>query len=101
MEERGQRLFRENRFRINRFEELARGCRSERLRLPAPGHAFLAAKNTAIRERSRGFFELFPPRDGRFSFTRNEREAFPRAEPRGLRFPGDGAEKAWRRNSRR
>jgi ATP-dependent DNA helicase DinG len=29
-----------------------------------------------IRERSRAFFDTFPPRDGRFPFTRNEREAF-------------------------
>src|SRR5206468_7129866 len=36
----------------------------------------LLRKTQRIRERSRGFFELFPPRDGRFSFLRNEREAF-------------------------
>jgi ATP-dependent DNA helicase DinG len=29
-----------------------------------------------IRERSRSFFDAFPPRDGRFSFSRHEREAF-------------------------
>jgi ATP-dependent DNA helicase DinG len=36
----------------------------------------LLRKTQRIRERSRGFFELFPPREGRFSFLRNEREAF-------------------------
>ncbi len=29
-----------------------------------------------IRERSRSFFEAFPAREGRFPFTRQEREAF-------------------------
>jgi ATP-dependent DNA helicase DinG len=58
-----------------RFEELARDA-DQTLRLLHLGTPSLLRKTQRIRERSRGFFELFPPRDGRFSFTRNEREAF-------------------------
>ena len=58
-----------------RFEELARDA-DQTLRLLHLGAPSLLRKTQRIRERSRGFFELFPPRDGRFSFTRNEREAF-------------------------
>src|SRR5438477_12928309 len=58
-----------------RFEELARDA-DQTLRLLHLGTPSLLRKTQRIRERSRGFFELFPPRDGRFSFLRNEREAF-------------------------
>src|ERR1700751_896410 len=58
-----------------RFEELARDA-DQTLRLLHLGTPSLLRKTQRIRERSRGFFELFPPRDGRFSFQRGEREAF-------------------------
>jgi ATP-dependent DNA helicase DinG len=58
-----------------RFEELARDADTT-LRLLHLGTPSLLRKTQRIRERSRGFFELFPPREGRFSFARNEREAF-------------------------
>jgi ATP-dependent DNA helicase DinG len=58
-----------------RFEELARDA-DQMLRLLHLGTPSLLRKTQRIRERSRGFFELFPPRDGRFSFARNERESF-------------------------
>src|ERR1700674_1936447 len=58
-----------------RFEELARDA-DQTLRLLHLGTPSLLRKTQRIRERSRGFFELFPPRDGRFSFLRDEREAF-------------------------
>ena len=58
-----------------RFEELARDA-DQTLRLAHQGTPSLLRKTQRIRERSRGFFELFPPREGRFSFARHEREAF-------------------------
>jgi ATP-dependent DNA helicase DinG len=58
-----------------RFEELARDA-DQTLRLLHQATPSLLRKTQRIRERSRGFFELFPPREGRFSFARNEREAF-------------------------
>ena len=58
-----------------RFEELARDS-DHMLRLLHLGTPSLLRRTQRIRERSRGFFDLFPPRDGRFSFQRNEREAF-------------------------
>ena len=58
-----------------RFEELARDA-DQTMRLLHLGTPSLLRKTQRIRERSRGFFELFPPRDGRFSFLRSEREAF-------------------------
>jgi len=58
-----------------RFEELARDT-DQTLRLLHMGTPSLLRKTQRIRERSRGFFELFPPREGRFSFSRREREAF-------------------------
>ena len=58
-----------------RFEELARDADHEMrlLKLGSPG---LLRRTQKIRERSRTFFETFPAREGRFPFTRNEREAF-------------------------
>ena len=58
-----------------RFEELARDT-DQTLRLLHQGTPSLLRKTQRIRERSRSFFELFPPREGRFSFSRNERAAF-------------------------
>ncbi|HYL85830.1 MAG TPA: ATP-dependent DNA helicase [Candidatus Angelobacter sp.] len=58
-----------------RFEELARDA-DQTLRLLHLGTPPLLRKTQRIRERNRGFFELFPPREGRFSFSRQEREAF-------------------------
>lgn len=58
-----------------RFEELARDADHE-LRLLRLGSPALLRKTQKIRERGRTFFETFPGREGRFPFTRNEREAF-------------------------
>jgi ATP-dependent DNA helicase DinG len=58
-----------------RFEELARDA-DQTLRLLRLGSPSLLRKTQRIRERSRAFFEAFPAREGRFPFTRNEREAF-------------------------
>ena len=58
-----------------RFEELARDA-DLTLRLLHLGTPVLLRRTQRIRERSRAFFEAFPPRDGRFSFMRSEREAF-------------------------
>src|SRR6185295_14607839 len=40
------------------------------------GSAALLRRTQRIREKSRSFFDSFPARDGRFPFSRNEREAF-------------------------
>jgi ATP-dependent DNA helicase DinG len=58
-----------------RFEELVRDA-DQTLRLVHQGAPSLLRKTQRIRERSRSFFELFPPREGRFSFSRGERDAF-------------------------
>jgi ATP-dependent DNA helicase DinG len=58
-----------------RFEELARDA-DQTLRLLHLGTPGLLRRTQRIRERSRAFFERFPPRDGRYPFSRNEREAF-------------------------
>jgi len=58
-----------------RFEELARDA-DQTLRMLNLGSPALLRRTQRIRERSRAFFETFPPRDGRFPFARNEREAF-------------------------
>jgi ATP-dependent DNA helicase DinG len=58
-----------------RFEELARDA-DQTMRLLHLGSPSLLKRTQRIRERSRAFFETFPPRDGRFPFARNEREAF-------------------------
>jgi ATP-dependent DNA helicase DinG len=57
------------------FEELARDA-EHAMRLTNLGTPSLLRRTQRIRERSRAFFDTFPPRDGRFPFTRNEREAF-------------------------
>jgi ATP-dependent DNA helicase DinG len=58
-----------------RFEELARDA-DQTLRLLKLGSAALLRRTQRIRERGRAFFDSFPARDGRFPFSRNEREAF-------------------------
>jgi ATP-dependent DNA helicase DinG len=58
-----------------RFEELARDA-DQALRLLHLGSPSMLRKTQRIRERNRAFFETFPAREGRFPFTRNEREAF-------------------------
>jgi ATP-dependent DNA helicase DinG len=58
-----------------RFEELARDA-DVTLRTMHLGTPALLRRTQRIRERHRSFFEAFPPRDGRFPFTRGEREAF-------------------------
>src|SRR5579883_2290347 len=58
-----------------RFEELARDA-DVALRLLHLGTPSLLRRTQRIRERSRTFFEAFPPREGRFNFTRAERAAF-------------------------
>ena len=58
-----------------RFEELARDA-DQTLRLVKLGSAALLRRTQRIRERARAFFDSFPPRDGRFPFSRNERAAF-------------------------
>ena len=58
-----------------RFEELARDADQtlRMARLSTPG---LLRRTQRIREKNRAFFETFPPREGRFPFSRQEREAF-------------------------
>jgi ATP-dependent DNA helicase DinG len=58
-----------------RFEELARDA-DQMLRLLRLGSASLLRRTQRIREKSRAFFDVFPARDGRFPFSRNERQAF-------------------------
>jgi ATP-dependent DNA helicase DinG len=58
-----------------RFDELARDA-DQTLRLLHLGTSSILRRTQRIRERSRSFFERFPPRDGRYPFSRNEREAF-------------------------
>jgi ATP-dependent DNA helicase DinG len=58
-----------------RFEELARDA-DNAMRLGHFGTPSLLRRTQRIREKSRAFFDTFPPRDGRFPFTRSEREAF-------------------------
>ena len=58
-----------------RFEELARDA-DQTLRVLHLGSPAILRKTQRIRERNRAFFETFPGREGRFSFARNEREAF-------------------------
>ncbi len=58
-----------------RFEELARDA-DQVMRLTKTGSPTLLRRSQRIREKSRAFFESFPPRDGRFPFSRPEREAF-------------------------
>src|SRR6266851_1106786 len=58
-----------------RFEELARDA-DIALRLLHLGTPSLLRRTQRILERSRAFFDEFPPRDGRYPFEKNERAAF-------------------------
>jgi len=58
-----------------RFEELARDA-DQMMRLTHNGTAGLLRRTQRIREKSRSFFDTFPPKEGRFPFSRQEREAF-------------------------
>jgi ATP-dependent DNA helicase DinG len=58
-----------------RFEELARDA-DQTLRLLHLATPALLRRTQRIRERSRAFFETFPAKDGRYPFSRAEREAF-------------------------
>src|SRR6202041_2419434 len=58
-----------------RFEELARDA-DQSLRLLNLGSPSILRRSQRVRERTRAFFEAFPPRDGRFPFARSERDAF-------------------------
>jgi ATP-dependent DNA helicase DinG len=58
-----------------RFEELARDA-DQMMRLTHQATPSLLRRTQRIREKSRAFFDSFPPREGRFPFSRNEREAF-------------------------
>jgi ATP-dependent DNA helicase DinG len=58
-----------------RFEELARDA-DHVMRLTKSGSPTLLRRTQRIREKSRAFFDSFPPRGGRFPFARQEREAF-------------------------
>jgi ATP-dependent DNA helicase DinG len=58
-----------------RFEELARDA-DQSLRLLNLGSPSILRRTQRVRERTRAFFDAFPPRDGRFPFARSERDAF-------------------------
>jgi ATP-dependent DNA helicase DinG len=58
-----------------RFEELARDA-DHGLRMSHLGGPSILRRIQRLREKNRAFFETFPARDGRFPFTRAEREAF-------------------------
>jgi len=58
-----------------RFEELARDS-DLAMRMTKSGSPSLLRRTQRIREKSRAFFDSFPPRDGRFAFSRQERAAF-------------------------
>ena len=58
-----------------RFEELARDA-DQNMRLAHVATPGLLRRTQRIREKNRAFFETFPPRDGRFPFSRQERAAF-------------------------
>jgi ATP-dependent DNA helicase DinG len=58
-----------------RFEELARDA-DQMMRLTHQATPSLLRRTQRIREKSRAFFDSFPSREGRFPFSRNDREAF-------------------------
>jgi ATP-dependent DNA helicase DinG len=58
-----------------RFEELARDA-DQMMRLTHQATPSLLRRTQRIREKTRAFFDSFPPREGRFPFSRNERESF-------------------------
>jgi len=63
-----------------RFEELARDAAMP-CGLPKPAALRCVRRTQRIREKSRAFFDSFPPRDGRFPFTRRSAK-LSRTEPR-------------------
>jgi len=58
-----------------RFDELVRDA-DQAMRLTRNATPSLLRRTQRIREKSRSFFDSFPPREGRFPFTHREREAF-------------------------
>jgi ATP-dependent DNA helicase DinG len=58
-----------------RFEELARDAENV-LRMKGAASPPLLKRLTQLKERSRNFFDEFPPREGRFPFEQKERAAF-------------------------
>ena len=58
-----------------RFEELARDA-DQMMRLTRQGTPSLLRRTQRIREKTRAFFDAFSAKEGRFPFSRNEREAF-------------------------
>jgi ATP-dependent DNA helicase DinG len=58
-----------------RFEELARDA-DQMMRLTRQATPSLLRRTQRIREKSRAFFDTFPPKEGRFPFSRHERGAF-------------------------
>ncbi len=58
-----------------RFEELARDA-DQMMRLTHHATPGLLRKTQRIREKNRTFFDAFPPKEGRFPFSRPDREAF-------------------------
>ena len=58
-----------------RFEELARDA-DQTMRLAHLGTPSLLKRTQRIREKNRAFFDTFPAREGRFPFSRQERETF-------------------------
>ncbi len=58
-----------------RFEELARDA-DQAMRLLHLGTPALLRRTQRMREKNRAFFDAFPSREGRFPFSRQEREAF-------------------------
>ena len=58
-----------------RFEELARDA-EHALRLKGLARPNLLKRVARLRERARSFFEVFPPREGRFGFEQPQREEF-------------------------
>lgn len=58
-----------------RFEELTHDA-DQMMRLTHNGTPALLRRTQRIREKSRSFFDAFPPKEGRFPFSRQEREAF-------------------------
>jgi ATP-dependent DNA helicase DinG len=58
-----------------RFEELARDAENV-LRMKGLASPPLLKRTTQLKERTRNFFDAFPPREGRFPFEQAERAAF-------------------------
>lgn len=59
----------------HRFDELARDAETA-LRLTQVASPSLVKRTTRLKERARAFFEAFPPKEGRFNFSPEERANF-------------------------